>query len=324
VGYGLSKRHRLVDLRGLRCLVLGAGGFLGRALSSALCDRGAVVQGYGRFSDADKTRDNRVFWTNGLFSDLAALTRAVDGQEVIFHVLSSTIPESSNREPAEDLTSNVFLTVKLLDICKEAGVKKVVFASSGGTVYGIPSIIPTPETAPTEPISAYGISKLAIEKYLALYYHLHGLNFHVLRIANPYGPGQSPFKKQGVIASLLHRAMSGQSFEIWGTGDVTRDFIHVDDVSAAFLYALQYTGEQRIMNVGSGRGRSINEIVRDLQVVLGLADIEITYKPRRAADVPVSILDTALIRGFTSWHPRVDWMSGLRDTADWMRKFYEL
>jgi len=306
-------------LNGVRCLVVGAGGFLGRALSASLCERGAVVQGYGRLPEDDAARDHRVAWTNAPFSDYPALARAVEDQEIVFHLLGSSIPESSNSDPAEDLLANVFSTIKLLDLCRAAHVRKVVFASSGGTVYGIPAVVPTPETAPTDPISAYGISKLAVEKYLALYHHLHGLDYHILRIANPYGPGQSPLKKQGVVASILYRAITGKSFEIWGTGEVTRDFIHVDDVSAAFIHAAHYAGEQRIMNVGSGHGLTINQVVGDVQHVLGLTGVRVTRKPGRAADVPVSILDTELIRTATSWRPRVSWIEGLTQTAVWMR-----
>jgi UDP-glucose 4-epimerase len=313
-----------IPLEGMRCLVLGAGGFLGQALSTTLCDRGAVVQGYGRMPDDEKARDNRVAWTNAPFSDISALARAVEDQEIVFHLLGSSIPESSNSDPAEDLSANVFSTIKLLDLCRAGRVRKVVFASSGGTVYGVPAVIPTPETAPTDPISAYGISKLAIEKYLALYHHLHGLDYHVLRIANPYGPGQSPFRKQGVVASILYRAMSGKSFEIWGTGDVTRDFIHVDDVSVAFVDALRYTGAHRVMNVGGGEGRTINQVVDDVQQVLGLQGVQVTRKSGRAADVPVSILDTSLIRSVTTWRPRVSWIDGLTETAAWIRKAHGL
>jgi UDP-glucose 4-epimerase len=303
----------------MRCLVLGAAGFLGQALSRALCDRGAVVQGFGRISDSDKPRDPRIHWTNALFSDLSALARAVDDQEIVFHLLSSSIPESSNRDPAEDVVTSVVSTIKLLDLCRAGTVRKIIFASSGGTVYGIPGIVPTPETAPTNPISAYGITKLAVEKYLALYQHLYGLDYQVLRIANPYGPGQSPFKKQGVVASTLQRALSGQPIEIWGDGEVTRDFIHVDDVTLAFVHALHYPGEHRVMNVGSGEGRSVNEIVRDAQAVLGLSSVEVRRRPARTADVPISILDTTLIRSVTSWRPQTAWLEGLHDTAMWLR-----
>lgn len=306
-------------LGGMRCLVVGAGGFLGRALSAALCARGAVVQGYGRLPEDEAARDQRIAWTNAPFSDFPALARAVEGQEIVYHLLGSSIPESSNADPAEDLRANVFSTIKLLDLCRAAHVRKVIFASSGGTVYGIPAVVPTPESAPTDPISAYGISKLAVEKYLALYRRLHGLDYHVLRIANPYGPGQSPFKKQGVVASILYRAISGKPFEIWGTGEVTRDFIHVDDVSAAFIQGLHYTGEHRIMNVGSGHGLTIDQVVGDVQHVLGLTGVRVTRKAGRAVDVPVSILDTELIRTETPWRPRVPWLDGLTQTAAWMR-----
>ena len=116
----------------------------------------------------------------------------------------------------------------------------------------------------------------------------------------------------------------GQTFEIWGNGDVTRDFIHVDDVAAAFLEALRYAGDERVMNVGSGEGRSINQIVDDLRAVLGLANLEVIYKPERSADVPVSILDTELITRATSWRPRVTWIDGLQNTAAWLRATYKL
>jgi UDP-glucose 4-epimerase len=131
-------------------------------------------------------------------------------------------------------------------------------------------------------------------------------------------------KKQGVVAALLYRVLSGQPFEIWGTGEVTRDFIHVDDVASAFLHALHYTGEHRIMNVGSGEGRSINRIVADLQEVLGIPSLEVVRKPDRAADVPISVLDNSVIRRETSWRPRVSWIDGLRETAAWMRTSYAL
>jgi len=310
-------------LDGLRCLVLGAGGFLGRSLAAALCDRGAIVQGYGRMSE-DEGRDPRAVWTNATFADLSALARALEGQEVVFHLLGSSTPESSNRDPGEDLTASVFTTVKLLDLCRSASVRKIVFASSGGTVYGVPTIIPTPESAPTDPISAYGINKLAVEKYMALYRHLYGLDYQVLRIANPYGPGQSPFKKQGVVASIMHSALSGHAVEIWGTGEVTRDFIHVDDVASAFLHALDYAGEQRVMNVGSGVGRTVNQIVEDVRDALGLPQIEIVRKSARAADVPVSVLDTTLITRETGWRPRIAWQAGLARTAAWMRGTFGL
>jgi len=302
--------------------VLGAGGFLGQALSGGLRQQNATVHTFGRTLPAGLPHD--ALRTEATLHDADALTAALHGQEIVFHLVSSSLPETSNRNPAEHVLEEVLPTLRLLDLCRTARVRKVVFASSGGTVYGIPSVVPTHEQAATVPISAYGINKLMIERYLELYRHLHGLDYTVLRIANPYGPGQSPFKKQGVVAAMLHRAMSGSAIEVWGTGEVTRDFIHVDDVAAAFVAAARHDGPQRTFNVASGTGRSLNQIVDDVKLVLGTPALEVVRKSARAADVPVSILDTSLIRRTTGWQPRVAWMDGLAATATWMRAAYRL
>ncbi len=312
------------SLRDVRCLVLGAGGFLGGALSTALCERGAVVRGYGHRPRDGAGVDERVRWFGGEFSDLSALARAIDGQEVVFHLLGSSIPEVSDLDAAEDLVEHVYRTVTLLDMCRAASIRKLVFASSGGAVYGIPAIIPTPETAATEPISAYGINRLAIEKYLAVYRRLHGLDYHVLRIGNAYGPGQSPFRQQGVVAATLHRALSKRPLEVWGAGETTRDFIHVDDVVRAFVCAVHYSGEHRVMNVGWSEGHGLDDVIADVRHLLNVADAAIVRKPGRLIDVPVSILDTGLIRRSTPWRPRVRWYDGLLQTAAWIRATYDL
>ncbi len=310
-------------MAGVHCLVLGAGGFLGGALCAALQEQGAVVHAYGR-SLAAVPPAGRALWTEAAFEDGPALSAALRGQEMVFHLLSSSLPEASNRDPAADVVGQVVPSIWLLERCRAARVRKVVFASSGGTVYGIPAKVPTPEDAGTRPITAYGINKLMIERYLELFWHLHGLDYHVLRIANPYGPGQSPFRQQGVVAAMLHRALSGFAIELWGTGEVTRDFIHVDDVSNAFMAAARYDGPHRTMNVGSGHGRSLNQLVADVRDVLGRPALEVVRKGARAADVPVSVLDTALIREATDWRPGVEWMQGLAETAGWMRAAYGL
>ncbi|WP_089174229.1 NAD-dependent epimerase/dehydratase family protein [Bosea sp. AS-1] len=305
-------------LDGTRCLIMGGGGFLGVHLANALARQGAVVRAFGRLPVDPQDLDERVHWSSGRFEDPAAVAEAAQGQEIAFHLLSSSVPGSPGQSPASDLETNVLGTLRFLDICNTAAIRRVVFASSGGTVYGPAGSRPIPETAATHPISAYGVGKLAIEKYLGLYHHLYGLEYVALRIANAYGPRQSVLKRQGVVAAMLDHALSGKPLEIWGNGEVIRDFIHIDDVASAFLWAATYDGPHRVMNVGSGIGLSINQVASDIQVVTGVPDLPRHYRAGRTADVPANILDISLITQETPWRPRRGWIDGLQNTAQWM------
>ncbi|MDE4915346.1 NAD-dependent epimerase/dehydratase family protein [Methylobacterium sp. 092160098-2] len=304
-------------LNGLRCLVLGGGGFIGANLCARLAEVGAEVTSFGR-SLGFNAGNSKIKSITGSFNDRIALSNALEGQEIVFHLISGSVPESSNRDPAAELKSSPLSTIHMLDLCVSSGVKKLIFASSGGAIYGIPSSVPICENDRTDPISAYGISKLLIEKYLFLYRHLHGLNYHSLRIANPYGRYQLGHKRQGLVGTFVHRALAGLPVEIWGDGEITRDFIHVDDVIEAFVEVVTYDGPHRIMNVGSSRGLSVNNILYDIEALLGQGSLKRVYTPGRAADVPVNVLDTSLIKSELGWTPKVEWPDGLKDTFNWM------
>jgi UDP-glucose 4-epimerase len=304
-------------LRGTCCLVLGGGGFIGTHLCRALAHRRARVHGFGRapaFPDALRG----IRWTTAEFGDRAALARAIEGSEVVFHVLGGTTPESSNKDPVADLQSCTIASLEMLEICRISNVRKIVFVSSGGTVYGLPPTVPIPETAPTEPICAYGISKLAVEKYLYLYRRLHGLDYTVLRVANPFGAYQRPDRRQGVIAAIAHRILQNEPVEIWGDGHVVRDFIYIEDVVNALIEVVEYCGPCRVFNVGSGVGRSILDVVADIAVVLDRPRLIPIHKPGRVTDVPVNILDISLIERETGWTPRTEWGRALAMTATWL------
>lgn len=306
-------------LRGSPCLVLGAGGFLGGHLCRELLRRGASVHGFGRRRSYPEALEG-ARWTTGEFSDRAALARAVDGAEHVFHLLGGTTPESSNKDPVADLEAGATASLHLLEICRAAGVRKVVFLSSGGTVYGIPASVPIREDAPTDPISAYGVSKLAVEKYLHLYRHLHGLDYAVLRVANPFGPWQNPDRRQGVVPALMQAVLDGRPPEIWGDGRVVRDYLYAADAAEAVADAAAYAGPHRVFNVGSGVGRSVLDLLRDIGGALGRgAGVAASHKPGRATDVPVNVLDTSLIRREMGWAPRTGWAEALGTTAAWLR-----
>lgn len=306
------------SLQGVSCLVLGGGGFIGRAVIRALEGEGAVVRGFGRpgLFGAPSTAQP---WMTGDFQDRLALARAVEGCEVVFHLLGGSTPESSNAAMTSDLQASVSATIDLLEICLAEGVRKIVFASSGGTVYGIPKRVPIPEQASTDPISAYGVNKLSTEKYLQLYRFLHGVEHVTLRVSNPFGPYQNPWRRQGLIAATLMKLLSGEPIEIWGDGSVTRDYVYIDDVAQAFVKAACYTGPQQIFNIGSGVGLTVNEVVEKTAHALKINHPAVVHKNARPVDVPVNILDIALASQELQWRPCTDWADAIAATIQWMR-----
>jgi UDP-glucose 4-epimerase len=300
-----------------RCLVLGGGGFLGTNLCRRLIAAGMPVRAFGRtrkFPDALKGVD----WREGNFDDTAALAAAVESCEVVFHLIHAHMPQMASLDMAEDVRQSVIPSLALLDLGRKLSVQRIVFVSSGGTIYGAAKEIPTPETAATEPITAYGIGKLMIEKYLGLYEHQWGLGYRVLRVANPYGPFQRADKGQGLIAALLARALRGETIEIWGDGSVVRDYVFVDDVVDALQAAAIDNSGERIFNVGSGKGRCVREVIASIEAQLGTR-LAIDWKPGRPIDVPVSILSNARSRDVLGWKPATLFEEGLRRTIEWWR-----
>jgi UDP-glucose 4-epimerase len=251
----------------------------------------------------------------GNFTCESDLINALSGCDICFHLVSTTLPKSSNTDPVFDIDSNLVGSVKLFQLAVKAGIKKIVFVSSGGTVYGIPRYIPITEAHPTDPICSYGITKLAIEKYLRLFHELHGLDSIVLRLSNPYGEGQKTFSGQGVVATFLEKAFCGETIEIYGDGSVVRDYIYIEDVVSALLLAMEYFGEMHVFNIGSGKGYSLNELLVCIEKTISMK-LKCSYLPKRAFDVPVNQLciDQALCH--LGWSPRIDLEHGMKRTAE--------
>ena len=305
-------------LSSMRCVVFGGGGFVGTNLCRSLVGKVDSLRAFGRrqsFPDALRG----INWIPGDFTNSSDIAAAVAGCDVVFHLVTATTPASSNVDKIVDIQSNVVSTLHLLDACREERVRRVIFVSSGGTIYGIPETIPTPEQAPLNPITAYGITKLAIEKYLALYEYLYGIEYRVLRVANPFGPFQTALRGQGVIAAFLAHALSGKPIEMWGDGSITRDYIYIDDVVEALELAALHNGKSRVFNIGSGVGRNLHEILVGIEKVLGKS-IDIRRFEGRKVDVPRSILDIGLAAADLAWQPHTDFSDGLKKTIDWMRE----
>lgn len=305
----------------MKCLILGGGGFLGSHLCEDLLTRGHDVRildrpNLARFKPFQ--HHETVEWIDGDFVNLKDVDSAVSGCDIVFHLVSTTLPRSSNENPVYDVETNIVGTLHLLESVRKHKVRKIIFVSSGGTVYGIPREIPIKESHPTDPICSYGISKLAIEKYMSLFNLLHGIEYCVLRLSNPFGERQRVSAAQGAVTVFLHKALRNQVIEIWGDGTVTRDYFYVSDAVTALIQAMTYEGDNRLFNIGSGVGRSLNEILDAIDLLIG-APVKRVYKPPRAFDVPVNVLDISKAERLLNWKPQIQFAEGLSRTAQWLK-----
>lgn len=306
----------------MKVVVFGGGGFIGSAIADRLLAEGHAlriferprVQPYREFTDSEE-----VEWVAGDISSMHDVSDAIHGVDAVLHMVSTTLPKSSNDDPIFDVQTNVVGSLHILNAMVTHRVPSIVFISSGGTVYGNPLYLPVDENHPTNPVVSYGITKLAIEKYLQVYERLYGIKAITLRVANPYGERQRLETAQGAVGVFLHHAIKGIPVEIWGDGSVTRDYIHVSDVAEAFSTALEYSGEQRLFNVSSGVGISVNGLIDRIEDVLGQS-IERRYLAGRSFDVPVNVLCNELARSELDWTPLVSMGEGIGRTAEWMRR----
>lgn len=301
-------------------LVLGAGGFIGGHLVSALLASGKKVVVYDRQSALEKIV---VDWPNvkcisGDFCKESRWNEIFTDVKLCYHLISTTVPKSSNDDPIADVMGNVVGTLTLLEAARKHNVR-IIFASSGGTVYGAINSEMVSEDHPTNPLCSYGITKITIEKYLSLYRELHGVRSTVLRMANPYGEGQQPDSIQGVVAVFMGRALRGHSIDIWGDGSVVRDYVHVHDVVRAMLAASDYGGKTHVFNIGSGRGVALSEVLAMIEKVTGKR-VDTVFHPPRGFDVPRNVLNICKSREELSWFPQISMVDGLERTAKWMRR----
>ena len=298
----------------MQAVVVGASGFIGSHLVDGLLAAGYRVKALARHLPgliSPVAQANPALTLSPLsMGDGLALQEAMEGAELVFHLASGSLPQSSNRDPQADVQVNLLGALKVLEAARQAQVKRLVMVSSGGTVYGAPQQVPIPETHPTEPTCSYGICKLAIEKYVALYRQLHGLDGLVLRVANPYGERQRLDATQGVVPVFLGKALRGEPLQIWGDGSTVRDFLHISDVVAALLAAARYSGEERLFNVGSGEGLSLNQLVDLLGSELQ-RPLAVEYLPARGFDVPTNVLCIELAQRCLGWSPQVPVAEGL-------------
>lgn len=305
----------------MRCLVLGATGFIGSRLVEKLLDLGHQVIAYGRSDGIARLTQEypTVEAVAGDFFVESRWHRILADVDVCYHLVSTTIPKTSNDDPIADVQGNIIGTLQLLDAIKRYNIK-VVFTSSGGTVYGNISSALVSEDHATDPLCSYGVTKLAIEKYLSLYRELHGLRATTLRIANPYGLGQRPNASQGAIAVFTGKILQGHTLDIWGDGTVVRDYIFIDDVISALIAAATYGGRYDVFNIGSGIGVSLLELVKTIEVVTNMK-ADIRHHPARGFDVPRNVLDPSRAKAELNWIPEICLEEGIAAASKWISNY---
>lgn len=290
--------------------VIGAG-FIGKAVIRNLLLKGYDIRVLDRHACPDEFAQI-VTWVTGNFHDKNPLGRVLQGASVAYHLVSSTVPGDQHVDVAMELNENVVGALCFVDACLVAGVKRIVFASSA-SVYGLQDRLPIIESAATNPISAHGIHKLTIEKYLLLAQHLHGIEVRIARIANPYGPEQSVMGRQGFIAIAIGCLLSDAPLSLRDTGRSIRDFIYIDDLAEVLGLCGTLDDLPSIINIGSGKGYSLRDVVDLMEQLIG-RQIAIVSMESRAVDIPISVLDIGLAHSAISFKHSTLLREGLEKT----------
>jgi UDP-glucose 4-epimerase len=300
-----------------KSLILGGADFIGSHLARRLVDQGEIVRILTRPNSAiSNIQDvlDRVDVIYRDFMDDGALRHAVQSIDTVYHVTSTSSPGMALESSYYDVLSNLLPTIRLLELCLASGVKKIVYVSSGGTIYGDPQTIPITEEHPLMPRSAYGQGKLTIENYLTFYARSTSLDISVLRVSNSFGPGQSLWGEQGLIAVAMGCAYYEHSLKLYGAGKAVRDYIYIDDVIDAMVLAATQTGSS-IVNISAAVGHSVMEIVQAVEEISGRT-IAKEFIPDRPSDVQINILDNQKAYQLYGWTPKTAFRDGLAKTWD--------
>lgn len=309
----------------MKVLVTGGAGFIGSHVADALVERGYDVHVLDDLSGGRRANvpAAATFHALDIRSDEAADLIRQERFDALLHFAAQMDVRRSVADPRFDADVNVLGFLNLMEAGREAGLSKVVFASTGGAIYGEPDAAingagPQPEHHPQRPVSPYGITKLVTEKYLHFYETAYGIPYVALRFGNVYGPRQNPHGEAGVVAIFAERLLDGRQPVIYGHGEQTRDYVYVGDVVRAVLAGLDREGSD-VVNIGTGRETSVNELFRALNQITdaGADEVHAEGKP---GEQQRSVLDVSHAAESLGWRPEVSLEDGLRNTVDWFAK----
>lgn len=308
-----------------KIVVLGARGFIGKHLVKRLAaNRHDTIVSFDRPIKEDEIsakpeKIDNVAYIEGDFHNKDDLRNVLKDADYVFHLVTATTPATSNNDPLIDIDLNIRRSVELFELCVEYGVKKIVFPSSGGTIYGNTKTDVIDELTVPQPQSPYGIGKLTVEHYLRYFKALHGIDYVIYRIANPYGPGQNIHGKQGVIPIFMSSLMEGSQIKVFGDGTMVRDYIYISDLINMMVETFKLNGNFSEYNVGSGSGSSINEIIENIENCSGLR-FNKTFLDAPSSFVNKSVLSIERFNNEFGIKPVVDLNSGIRRTWEYVQE----
>lgn len=273
-----------------RCLVLGAGGFIGKSLCRKLSSNYEIIA-YDRAYAAELRGLDNTKQVIGDFTKTQDFTDVLRGVDVVIHLISTTLPTDNTAHIGKEIADNIIPTVVLLESMVKNNVKEIVFSSSGGTVYGETGERINSVEAPLHPICSYGVQKKVIETYLQFYGVRYGMNYKIARITNPYGIGQDINKPQGVIPIFIRKLLEDDEITIFGDGTEVRDYIYMEDLMNILEKILEYEGDRHIFNVGTSEVSSLNQIIGKIERIAGKEFRNKVYRERRTCDICKSLLE---------------------------------
>jgi len=294
-------------------LIIGGAGFIGSNLTQLLSNHDYNITAVDQFAFEVQPDCKNVSFVQGNITDsnfLALLFRK-SKFDIVIHLVSSLIPSSNYSDFNSSRDLNTFSSFELMRQMEENNVKKIIFFSSGGTVYGNNKNDIIKEDSRLLPENYYGFSKLLIEEYIQLQFRLNKLKFVIVRPSNPYGNGQKTHSKQGIIAVAMGKLINNEALEIWGDGSVIRDYLHVSDLCMAIYAIIKNDSWNKIYNIGSSERVSINGIINIIEEV-SQKKLIVNYLSSRAEDVPRNVLDTTKIKNDTDWTPKIELRNGLK------------
>lgn len=306
----------------MNTIILGAAGFIGTNLAIELSKERKnqitlIDRNQEKLVEAANLCPNKVYIKEYSLNSQSDFDVILKEQDVVYHLISSTVPATSNQQITKEINDNVAMMSELLEACIRCHVKKIIFLSSGGTVYGIKSMCPLKEEMETYPINSYGMQKVMNEKLLYLYQYMYGLDYRIIRLANPFGPYQRLDGIQGAATTFIYKALKKEKIIVYGDGSVIRDYIYIDDAIRAIINIANGRYKEKVFNVGSGKGIDINQLLKIIESTLETS-LQIEYLSRRNVDVPINFLDISRYENIFGKLVNISLKNGIQKTANYL------